>query len=489
MKYVRLYRFLWLLAPVLLGVSSCSKFLDVSPKTELKEGDQFASVSGFYDAVFGIYQKAAEPALYGEDLTFGFLDILAQRYESKVGSLAVFYGATRYDFQTDDLSRGKIGQIWSSMYNTIAHCNYILQNTENGVLSGLDYNIVKGEAIGMRGFLHFELLRLYSPAYLDGANTSEPAIQYMDKFQVTPVARNTVNEVLAKCEADLKEAESLLSVYPTIDRLGTQNTSTADMYKLYRQNHLNFWAVKAALARLYLYKGNKAEALRYAKEVIDSKLFLFVSQPSLIVDHTNAAADLTFSSEHVFSVYNAALGKKAEDVFAASTPNAPDQMDLFSMRSKLNAMYENTLSGYGTDIRNPGAVKSLWFELMPAVVYSRKYYNQNSTNPRGSLIPLIRLSEMYYIAAEASEQLSDAVKFLNVVRVARLIPALPVPASAGIMQSEIEKEYRKEFFAEGQLWHYYKRTNKAVVPDGQGIQMTPSKYVFPYPMQESEYGK
>ncbi len=56
---------------------------------------------------------------------------------------------------------------------------------------------------------------------------------------------------------------------------------------MYRQNHLYYWAVKAALARLYLYKGDKPNALAYATEVINSGKFSFMKQADLNNDETN----------------------------------------------------------------------------------------------------------------------------------------------------------------------------------------------------------
>lgn len=490
MKYIRLSHLFLLLFAMASLLASCSKWLDVSPKTTVKEADQFSSVQGFYDALFGVYQKASEQSLYGAELSYSLLDVLAQRYESKADINARFGKIARYDYNGDDLARNAISTAWSSMYAAIAQCNYILQNTENGVLSATDKGIVKGEALGMRAYLHFDLLRLFAPAYLDGANAQEPAIPYLEQFHVTPTQRLSVEAILEKCEKDLKEAESLQSVARQIDQIaGNQNSTSRDLNLIYRQNHLNYWAVKATLARLYLYKGNKTLAGQYAKDVIDSKLFQFINPSSLIVDPTSGSADMTFTPEHVFSVYTTGLKQRAEEVFKASTLTAPDPSDLFSTRPKLNALYETGLAGYGTDIRGPNAVKSLWNQLMPAVVYTRKYYNENQDNVRNSLIPLVRLPEMYYIAAESGEDLHDAVGWLNTVRTNRLIPALPDPASAAALEAEIEKEYRKEFYGEGQLWFYYKRKNKQLIPDGTGILMTPSLYVFPYPMVELDYGK
>jgi len=385
----------------------------------------------------------------------------------------------------------KISEIWGAAYSAIAQANYILKNVDSrrNLLDDNTYNIIKGEAIGMRAFLHFDLLRLYAPAY-NTANAEKPAIPYMEQFTIMPQERLTVAAVMNKCEKELLEAETLLAVNKDIDQIAqNQGSTSVDLFLMYRQNHLNYWAVKAALARLYLYKGDKVNALKYAKEVIDSKKFRFITAAEINTDAASIASDMTFSSEHIFSIYVADLRRVVEDIFKQAPNNNSDNRDLYSTLSKVEAMYEVTLPGYGTDIRIPGASKPLW---TPATivgvnyVYSKKYHTDNPDNVKQKLIPVMRLSEMYYIAAEAAATPDEGLTYLNVVRVARGLPAL---ATSAQLEAETLKEYRKEFYAEGQLWFYFKRKNTVTIPDGVGNPMTEAKYIFPRPLAEIEFGK
>ena len=66
-----------------------------------------------------------------------------------------------------------------------------------------------------------------------------------------------------------------------------------DRFLVYRHKRMNLYAVKALLARVYLYAGNKTEAENYANQVIGSGYF------DLIGD----ASDVLRSKEIVFSVY------------------------------------------------------------------------------------------------------------------------------------------------------------------------------------------
>jgi hypothetical protein len=194
---------------MVLAFSSCKKWLDVSPKIQMKESEQFSTQEGFVDALFGIYQKAADESLYGGQLAYGLLDILAQRYESKTSD-AEYYGVvTRYNYTPGVgaySASAVIDRIWANSYAAIAQCNYILANVDKrrDVLSTEAYSIIKGEALGMRAFLHFDLLRMFAPAFLDGANAGRTAIPYMNAYQVKPQERQTIAAIFEKCEADLK---------------------------------------------------------------------------------------------------------------------------------------------------------------------------------------------------------------------------------------------------------------------------------------------
>jgi len=480
---------------ILTVFSSCKKWLDVTPQTQIKEGEQFSSQQGFTDALFGTYTLAASDSLYGNSLSFGMLDVLAQYYENKA-STTTWYGPMARYMYTSASTGGtlsvvvKVNNIWGGMYNAIAQANYILKNVDvhKDVLKGDAYNIVKGEALALRAFMHFDLLRMFAPAWLDGANAQRTAIPYMEQFTVIPQEKKTVIEILNKCEQELLGAQSLLAVNTNIDQIASNQGSTSlDLFLMYRQNHLNYWAVKGTLARLYLYKGDKVNALKYAKEVIESGKFSLIKSTELSTDPTSITSDLTFTKEHIFSVYVAGLKTVTDNLFKQAGTSA-ETTDLFSTRAKLDALYEATVTGYGSDIRRVD-IGRLWQQVTTAVVYSKKFYADNPGNVRQRLIPNMRLPEMYFIAAEASAAPADGVVFLNAVRTARLLPALDASISAATLDAEIQKEFRKEMYGEGQAFFFYKRKNIVNIPDGVVNPMSEVKYVFPFPDNELEFGK
>ncbi|WP_437918087.1 RagB/SusD family nutrient uptake outer membrane protein [Sphingobacterium sp. LRF_L2] len=489
---------------LILLLGACNKWLDVQPSNEFSEDNQFSTEQGFVDALTGVYQKLTSTSIYGTNLSFGFVDVLAQQYQNKSAQTTDYYGeAAYYNYESEELSgqlnvKQTIANIWSNQYNAIANLNYILKNIEErgSVLTSENaFNIVKGEALALRAFLHFDLLRLYAPAYLDGVNAGRIAIPYVTTYSVTPTQSLTVEEVVKLILADLSEAESLLSVSPGLDRIADNQGDTSlkgtwALFMTYRQNHLNYWAVKSLLARVYLYVGDKDNALYYAEEVINNASVSFVTTTAINTDATSESSDITFTNEHLFSLYVTGMDALANNYFKSGTTTTAESSDLYTTLTILSSLYEQNASGYGQDIRSLTAAQNRWSQLTESIVYTKKYYADNSANVKQRLIPLIRLPEVYYIAAEASPTVSEGLSYLNAVRTSRLIPMLTETdvRTTEELNAAIAIEYRKEFYAEGQLWYYFKRKNILSIPNSPSSNvMTESMYVLPLPDDELEF--
>ncbi len=89
-----------------ITTSSCKKWLDVDPSRQIKETNLFDNQQGFIDALFAAYQNAAEPEGYGSNVSLGFLDVLAQRYENKSNQNSDTYGqAARYNYTNVEVNK------------------------------------------------------------------------------------------------------------------------------------------------------------------------------------------------------------------------------------------------------------------------------------------------------------------------------------------------------------------------------------------------
>ena len=151
------------------SLSSCNDWLDVEPSTELDASAQFATASGTADALAGVYTNMTSNNLYGKNLTWYMLELAGGSGISMFGdnsniqSFCFHPESPYYDVSTRN---ALVDKIWSEGYNTIANVNSMIAQIEKhkGAYDATDYNVFLGEAIGLRAFLHFDLLRLFGQA-------------------------------------------------------------------------------------------------------------------------------------------------------------------------------------------------------------------------------------------------------------------------------------------------------------------------------------
>src|SRR5690606_37640828 len=108
------------------------------------------------------------------------------------------------------------------------------------------------------------------------------------------------------------------------------------------------------------------------------------------------------------------------------------------------------------------------------------------------MAPAIRLSEIYYIAAESAfaSDPTRALAYFDEVRQHRGIGDKLQADNLGQFQTELLKEYRKEMYAEGQLFYAYKRLNAPIIGlRGEVIPVNQQLFVWPLPSDEIIYGQ
>ena len=78
--------FYLLLAPLLLTTVSCDDWLDVNPKSQIKEENHFEREGGYQDQLTGIYTKLTTQDMYGLNMGIGFVEVLSHTYDIKHNS-------------------------------------------------------------------------------------------------------------------------------------------------------------------------------------------------------------------------------------------------------------------------------------------------------------------------------------------------------------------------------------------------------------------
>jgi starch-binding outer membrane protein, SusD/RagB family len=478
---------------------SCTDFLDVKPKSQVEQEVLFNTQEGFMEALLGVYLNNVTQALYGYEL-MATPDVLAQNYYAPANTDAkeeYQYLQTKNFAYQHQYFRSRRDKIWGGLYNGIANANIILERIDDKKTifqNEGDFYIIKGEALALRAYLHFDLYRLFAPSYLN--NPGAPAIPYVTTFSSNVTTQSTGAEVVDKVIADLLEAKKLLADwdpivsasyvigYPNKDVDAAQTETTGRVFLQNRRHRLNYYAVCGALARVYLYKNDKVAAMENAKIVIDAHKFSWTAKEAF----NNSDVQLRDRVAYKEVLFGWDIARRADDLY----------LHFFE-----NATTLNTLVDDGTVIFETGGVGALDFRFKQwlkqsttsgyTALFLQKYLRDRDKNLHPLIAPAIRLSELYYILAECTFD-SDpeaAWGYFNEVRFNRGIGTeIHGETSKEVFLSEMLKEYRKEFFGEGQVFYAYKRLNRDIIGTQQiSIPATNEIFVLPMPDDEIAFGQ
>jgi hypothetical protein len=452
---------------IMITFSSCENWFDISAKSELKADDLLNNEQGFRDALIGCYASMRDGKLYGAQLTMTYMDCLGQYYSTAKTTQNSFYYAANYDYsKTEEEQRKDL--IWKNLYNVVSNVNNVVNriDSEKGVFPTGVYELLKGEALGLRAYLHFDILRMYAPAPSMAGGLQAKAIPYVDKFTNTLFEQLTVGQVLDRVVDDLTEARALLA---EVDPYGPKHADF-DLKALEgvwkgREYRMNYYAATALLARTLLYRGlpeDKGKAYQYAKEVIDSNLFPLISSGDL-----KSSDDNGFVKENIFSLEYPGIKDDIVNKHFVVDERAYEFLGINN--AMLKRIFPPTLD---MDYRRQ------WWLSAAGPYFTIAKYNASKR------VPLIKVSELYLIAAETAPTLDLTNQYFNTLQYHRGLPNEEVTAEN--LQKTILAEYAKEFIGEGQIFYAYKRLNNKVKPILQSAIPNPkSVYVIPLPKENT----
>ena len=458
---------------LLCCITACNDWLEVAPQAEKEEAEMFEKEVGFRNVLIGAYTRMKSNNLYGEDLTYGSIEMLAQHW-TNTDDLGKYLKAYNYE---QSVVETKINSFYGNLYKVIADVNGLLNNIDarKEMFEGNNFEIIKGEALAIRAFCHFDVLRLFGPI---PTNLPEGTIlPYVTTVSIVPNRLVSYNDFTTKLLADLDEAERCLEgndpiLTASIKELSTLEVAQDDNFLCDRQMRMNYYAVCALKARVQLWLGNKNEALKYAQKVIDAKdpngnvMFRLGSATDC------ANGDLIFSSEHIFNlnVYNLSDFK----ISAANT--------FYTNSTALKYFWASET----TDIRRGKMWKEVYDNYWWTYYYYMTKYTQATNMPvwAKNSIPLFRLAEMYLIAMECGS-IQNANDLYKEVCIARDITPVTFGSTEELSETLI-LEYNREFYGEGQAFYAYKRLGRSKI-FGTSTVGSALIYVLPLPKAESLY--
>ena len=439
---------------VIFSLFGCTDWLTIQPETQVTKEDMFKTQAGFYDALTGSYILMRDNYSPSGQMVLGGVEYMANLWETTEG-LGVAYYYASHDYRVERVER-ELGNMFLKQYEIIANLNILIKYIDNQqrVLTDKEEKLYKGEALGLRAFIHFDLIRLWGPMPTQ-VDESYKYLPYENTVQLENYPYSNYREYMNKLCADLDSAELLLK---QVDPILSAGKSSG-----YRPNRMNYYAVLGLQARVHLWLGEKDEALRYARMVKDAtsvdgkKLFSLGSQADL-----NRNDRVFYASEQLFGV-------AIEEFDDSRIPDGFKQLT-----TEVDALY--TIK----DIR-----LSLWFANNGGYRSPNKYDNMASSDSQQTKapslsVPMIRLAEMYLIIAECAD-LSEANGMYKEFLASRGLVTTELTESN--RKEVIQLEYLKEFYAEGQMFYVYKRLGTVTMHWGTK-ECGEDVYVLPLPLRE-----
>lgn len=517
------------------ALNSCQDALDIVQPGQLEDGDVYTSVSNLNEVLNGSVYAQLDPI----DEIY-FTAVFTDEVKPGSGSGGQEYDLHRFflDPSTQVVSGGTVSTvtsngIWLNYYRVINRVNRLLEGAKNitpaNVTEQGQYNSILAQARAIRAFSYLQLETYFST---DMKDVNALGVILLKDVPTTdaklPRAKN--QDVYDFINADLDYARGIL----------TYSNAAPARYTVGKA------FVNAVTARFNLYRGNTVLAKQYAQEVITnspvldaasgSKLTL-ATPSSILIDPANpgsgfqpvgnaawnAAFNNTASSfnpyrnlwndsergEIIFSLNRLPLGAGASigTRWNTNQSTASGSPMWFLGRNLFNLVYSPT--------QNLGDIRRYNY-IDPTSVINANYQNVDSKADRLVIdkypgktsaatrndIKVFRLSEMYFILAEAETaagNLTAAHDLIQKVREARNYlgtATTPTYSSAQFAYADILKERRIELGLEGHRYIDLKRlaTVAGVTMDRNAkddivpVTNLPNnsyKYTLPIPIQET----
>lgn len=467
----------------MLTMSSCKDWLTVKPDDKIDEKELYSTPEGVLKALTGVYLGFCDNNSYAKEFSCATLDVLGQMYAINPIGLNTYRHQSAYKY-TEKEVKTRFDDMWKKSYELIANINNILKNVEGNEAMfdpenlEVNYNYVIGECYALRAMLHFDIFRLWGPMY---GPDSENALS-LPYYKIVTNNGNPYlpsKEFLENVLSDLNRAEALLEGDLDLDKVLLKESL--------RNMRMNIFAVKGLIARVHLYMGDNEKAFSVASSMISSEgtysqlvsmLFPFVTQSSV----ENIIPDRVFYSEILCCFNNSRRGALYDENFSYQLEEgrflAPKEeviTKLFSINPQdyRNLQWKN----------NPGSSKEIEF---------LKFQNITDDNfpERTRVQSLIRLGELYLIAAETAP--TDGLKYdyLDRLRVARGYQSGLSAEEKGDWTATLLDEYKRELYGEGQYFFALKRLKIESLNNGvntsTSMAMGAAQYVVPIPDSEKK---
>lgn len=423
------------LAMTLVVCVSCEEtFLETAPTTDISDSDIYSSTETVNGVLLGVYNKwrTFEPVNGRMDQSGLHSYNLAHEVMTTDVIITKSWYSAESALTTNTASSNRVKYAWRIFYNSINNLNNVLANIDEVPGEQADKDRIKAEALGMRGFCYFNLVRTYMHTYAIASSTpSIPIYLTPTTAETKGNPKSTVSEVYQQIVSDLTAAANGLS-------------SDRDI-----KGYMNKDVANGLLARVYMTMENYSLAATHAAQAR-------ASYPLMSGTEWKNGFNDDSNVEWIWSQHNN----------ATENPDWGSAIALMGYGSSASGeggwrMVTELVDSYSaTDVRGEVPV----FDAGTAFYATTKFVDGASRY--SAHYPLMRASEMALIEAEAaarSNNDSGAQDLLFEVQTRADASAVKSTNTGQALLDEIFLEKRKEFWGEGVVYWDMMRNQMPIV--------------------------
>jgi hypothetical protein len=468
---------------VVFSVSSCqleekvysSIFVDAYYKTA---SDAEKGLIAVYDAMGGLY--GAPAATLVPDFS---ADQVYPRAVVGRNSLTLFTTEPTYTVQK---SAGRTNesaqQIWTSSYSGIEKANWIIAKVPDATMDETRKKQIIGEAYFLRAFYHWLLTKNFGDVIVKIEPSTSEVKAFAPKSPKADVYKQIYSDLDMAAQAGLASYPSIVPGRPSKE------------------------VVDALYAKAALYNEDWTIALSKSESVINSQKYTLMTNVMDVYSYLKEDAARTenmwaFEADPISPGTSHQLVGLCGPTGSGGVEYAKTSYgSMFAFMSFYNSFdpKDKRRQLLDTTYLNKAGKWVLQKDVTPITtdgVLIKKYQDPVSSTGLIPNIPILRLPDMYLIAAEAEARINGATDkaygYINKIRTRAGLADLPKGLSKDAFISAVIQERAWEFFAEGDRWYDLTRTGTFVAVVSKATNSVyPSRPVqakhkyFPIPQDE-----
>ena len=465
-----------------MTLSSCNDYFDkTGDEQHITDKKFFGDEAAFASALTDCYTLMRSRDLYGGMLTLEMMEFANQNMAPHD---AISSAAAQLNF-ADAALAARVDSMTHAAYRVVAACNKLIDEAERTKVvftSAGKKKIITAEAYALRAAVQFDLLRLFHPAPATDAGFR--GLPYVTHTSANVPEALTTTQILQAVNDDLAHAAQLLKTADPILKERNSIVGIGEFDRRLRTFQMNYYAVKAAQARVALWQGNYEQAVAQADSVL-AHLQNAVARYRLFywVTPGHYGSDFSFSREYVFGIASTPTGfaRLSDDMFKTKGIQTTTSLrDIYADNADIRyrAWFRQQGSGYAMSNKFGSAT------LLTDYVYS----TSATATSLPAAIPYIKLGEVMLIKVEALNEMGQTSAARSLLEEMQGYKDISYASRATSVTKEslrelIYAESRRDLFGEGQLFYLNKRLGLTSVKaaDGTMRTVTLNQYTLPLP--------